>query len=317
MRPWFMAAVCLAAAFRLCVAAPPPDTGEPSADAQFRMANETRILGDNARDGGRLADATNAYREALSAYVRLADKYPEWQPGVLKFRINYCSNQLESLAKKRDGAKAPSSVTPPSRAIEPPPAGRPQLKDVKTGAKRLLLKGETEKARELLMEGLRLDPDDITVRLLTGISQCQAGEFAGALDLIKQVLVEAPSNACAHVVLSTIYFAQGKKAETEQELQLAIELNPKLMAPHYDMARLMMMNTPPDVAKARSHYTKAVQLGATPDRNFELLLTEEPAPTPVPVPAPEAAPVPAPEVAPEAPPAPAAPPVNTPPAPAP
>jgi len=286
------------------VAETPPDTDEPSADAQFKTANDTRIKGDDARDGGRVGEATRAYREALSAYMRLAAKYPDWQPGVMKFRINYCNNQLEALMKKLDGVTVQSSESPEPRVIETPAPVEvpPQIKDIKGVAKQLLLKGETAKARELLLEGLRQDPDDITVRLLTGISQCQTGEFAGALDLVKQVIVEAPSNACAHVVLGTLYFAQGKKAETEQELRRAIELNPNLTAAHYDMARLLMMNVPPDVVRARSYYAKAVQLGASPDRNFEALLKEEPAPK---------APAPA-----KTPAAPAAKPVSTPSAPA-
>ena len=304
MKPWFIAALCLATAIRLCVAETPPETGELSADAQFKAANETRIKGDNARDGGNTGEAALAYREAMTAYQKLANKYPDWQPGVMKFRITYCSNQLEALTKKTAGGTLPPPEAAEQRVPETPATPAAQMKNIKAGATQLLLKGETVKARELLMEGMRLDPDDITVRLLTGISQCQAGEFDGAVDLVKQVLVEAPSNACAHVVLGTILFSQGKTAEAEQELRRALESSPNLKAAHYDLARLLMMNVPPDVVQARSHYTKAIQLGATPDRSFESLLNEEPAPVAPPAPA-------------QTPPVPAADPVNKPPAPAP
>ena len=293
MKQGVIVLLCLAAAVRLCLAEPPPDTGEPSADQQFKSAYETLARGDEARDRGQTAEATRRYQEALAAYMRLATKYPDWQSGVVKFRVNYCNNQLEALMKKLDGHDLPpadASEHAPEAAAEP----MFTLKDVKLYAERLLMAGETEKARALLTEGLSLDPDDVTVRLLTGIVQCQAGEYAGASDLVKQVLAEAPSNACAHVVMGTIYFALGERTEAEKELLCAIEIKPDLKAAHYDMARLLLTADPPDVPRAREHYQTAIDLGAARDGSLELLLKDTPATNAPPVvtepPAPPAAP---------------------------
>lgn len=271
MKQKFMAILCLAAAVRLCTAEPPPDTGEPPADLQFKGAYEALAKGDEARDRGKTADATRWYQEALAAYMKLAQKYPEWQSGVVKFRINYCNNQLEALMKKLDG-HTPQPIDTSERVPASTPAVVLTLNDVKTGARQLLIAGETEKARALLAEGLGLDPDDITVRLLTGIAQCQGGEYAGAFDLVRQVIAESPSNACAHVVMGTVHFALGQNKAAEKEIRRALELKPDMKAAHYDLARLLVVANPPDGAQARDHYQTAVKLGAAPDASFELLL---------------------------------------------
>jgi tetratricopeptide (TPR) repeat protein len=276
VKSWPIAIVSLTTVVQLSMAEPPPDTGEPPADLQFKGAYETLARGDEARDRGRASEAARLYREALAAYMRLARKYPDWQTGVVNFRINYCNNQLEALMKKIDGSQ-PRPVDTPERD---PGAGSnptPGLQQIKTDARQFLIKGETEKARSLLGEGLRVNPDDTTLRLLVGIAQCQAGQFASASDLVKQILVESPSNACAHVVMGTIHFALGEKKGAEKELLCAIELNPNLKSAHYDLARLLLMATPPDPDRAKDHYRKAVQLGAVPDKNLELLLKDTPA----------------------------------------
>ena len=126
----------------------------------------------------------------------------------------------------------------------------------------------------LLGEGRRLDPADTSICLLFAMTQCQAGEFTDATNVVQRVLDESPSNACAHVVMGTAYFALGKREQAGKELQRALEINPALESAHYDLARLLLMAQPPDLQGAQEHYGKAVQLGAEPDRSLETLLKE-------------------------------------------
>ena len=72
--------------------------------------------------------------------------------------------------------------------------------------------------------------------------------------------------------MGTVHFALGQNREAEKEIRRALELKPDLKAAHYDLARLLVVVTPPDIAQARDHYQTAVKLGAAPDASFELLL---------------------------------------------
>lgn len=234
---------------------------------QLKNAYYTLVKADEARDNENFTEAMELYREALHSYVRLSRTYPDWQPGAIRFQITYCNNQLEAVLKKMD-----MKILSPELEGTAAGEGEPDLEAIKSTAKLLLKKEETAKARSLLLEGLRLDPDDKTVRLLMGIVHCQAREFENAVHLLEQLVKEDHTNANAHIVLGTAYFGLGRFPDAREEMERAMQLDPDLNEAHYNLTQILLATTPPDLKAARYHYKRALDLGSEPDESLEFLL---------------------------------------------
>lgn len=265
----------------LCSISAPAQKEEP-AIVQFRNAYQVLVDADNARDSSNLLEAVRLYKQATMLYKHLSEAYPDWQPGVVKFRTIYCNNQLDSALKKIDLSDKNSLTgqTSGSAREDNPMAAIIEMKsarekneqtlvDIKDQARTLLLKGKSTEARTLLMTALKIDPDDSTIRLLISIAQCDAGNFADAVFILKQLLDEDPSSANAHLALGTAYFGLGRFADAEQEIKRAMAINPRLAAAHYDLAQVMLLTTPRDINAARQYYKSAVALGCKRDKDFE------------------------------------------------
>lgn len=261
---------------------------EPTAVVRFREAYTYLTKADEARDSGDNKEAIELYRTALMDYVKLSKKYPEWQPGVVRFRITYCDNQLESLMRGMDQQIARSQpaggdITKPAKAVTDDKrisvavgpkvtmVGERQLnlEVIRSTAELCLKNGEVEKARSLLLEGMHLDPDSIAVRLLMALAQCQGGRHEDAMYIVEQVIEENPDNAMAHALLGTALFGLGRTDESRSELDIASKLDPGMAEAHYNLAQLFLWMSPPNEDKAETHYRKAVELGAARDTNLE------------------------------------------------
>lgn len=265
----------------------------PAAE-QFNETYDTLMLADKARDQENLADAVILYRHALDSYMKLAQKYPDWQPGTTRFRITYCKNQFEALLKKME-EKSQQNITTEQESQQnvmmkeesrqnagmagqdiQPDIGQDiepaHLEVIKSTAKLLLKEGETAEARQVLMKGLHLEPDDKTIRLLMGMLHCQANEFENAMYMLEPLVEEDPSNANARVVLGTAYFGLGRIPDAKAEMKCAVNLNPRLSEAHYNLTQILLSTTPPDLDGARYHYKKALDLGSKPDKDLNFLL---------------------------------------------
>jgi len=265
-------------------AAPPRET--PAVE-HFRRAHDLLIRADEARDRGDHAAAVGAYREALAAYAGLAQRYPEWQPGVTRFRISYCDSQIEALVKLTAGA--PLSGAPPAPPADPgdkpalplaPPA--PEMSAAREDAAReaaararlLMAEGRDEEARAALVGALRDDPDDPAVRTLLGLTHCRAGEYQNAMYVMEAVVFDNPSDPIARLALGAAYFGIGRMADAREQVERAIVIEPESAAAHFNLAQIMLAADPPDIAAARLHYDKAVELGAERDEAIDAALGE-------------------------------------------
>lgn len=244
---------------------------EASAIAQFRDAYRTLALADQARDDGHWSEAVSIFEQAHEMYRSLSRKYPDWQPSVVRFRVSYCASQIRALQKRlaadRDGRTAPRR-----RAPTPAPAGERGMAGLVGTARGLMDDGDPLRARALLLDGLRLDPDDGTVRLLLAVSQCQAGNHEDAVYLLKPLIEEDPGNAPAHVVLGAAYFGLGGLAEAAKEMGRAIALRPRLAEAHFNLAQVYLAMDPPLDAEAQEAYRRALGLGAPADSDVEARL---------------------------------------------
>jgi tetratricopeptide (TPR) repeat protein len=266
-----------------CAAA--EDTGKPSAALEFKKTQQILSNADQARDTANYVDAFKYYRDALNAYIRLSKAYPDWQPGVTQFRIAYCSNQIEAVLKKIDDKTlsqlipGPATTADPAEPlitsrIEETPATKTRPDTARIEAKLLLEKGETAKAREVVMEALKASPDDRNLRLIMGTIHCRANEFDNCAYLMESLVQEDQSNAYARVILGTAYFGLGKIPDAMREMRQALVINPKLSEAHYNLVQLYLASAPADTNAARAHYKTALQLGAKRDKNLDFLLVE-------------------------------------------
>ena len=280
---------------------------EETAGVRFNNAYQILLNADQSLDNNNLEEALRLYREAWFIYINLSKQYPDWQPGLMKFRLIYCDNQIESLLKRgvksSDVSGAPAAQLPPSadedkqpRQIPTPapPVSTPdtlpesknalettteinqsKLNEIAAESRNLIKSGNMPKARELLVKGISISPDNKTFRLLLGIVHCKQNEFENAMYLLTPLVEENPSDAYAHMTLGTAYFGLGRITEALKEMESAVKLNPNLGEAHFNLAQIQLANTRPNIESARSHYKKALELGSKPDENLNFLLKEK------------------------------------------
>ena len=258
--------LCLAPGFGMCNV---QQEDKSTAGDQFKATYRMLLMADEARESEKYRTAIDLYRRTLESYAALSRKYPDWQPAVVRFRGNYCDDQVKALLKKINKPEAPEE-TP--AIIDPGMPSHHTVKDVEKElseivprARQLILDGKSSEALAILLEGLRLAPDNETVRLLTGTAQCRERRFDDALHLLKQLVRETPSNAMARVVMGTAYFGLGRTEEAINELRKALDADPSLSEAHFNLARALITLKPPRIKEARDHYSKALSLGAKPD----------------------------------------------------
>ena len=256
--------------------------GGAAAAAEAAYARLTKA--DEAREAHEWTVAPGLYRDALAAYTELRRAYPEWQPAVIGFRITYCRNQIDKVLQL---AASAGQAAEPVETSEPaaPPIRRAgavrdtmaaEVKKISTTAAGCLKAGKTAEARRMLMDGLRLDPDALGVRLLLGVAQCQAGDYGDASYVLAPLVDEYPGYAAARLALAAALLGQGKTDEAIVQTRKAIEISPNVAEAHLDMARLLLLTKPADPVSAKAAYEKAVALGAARDADLETRLNPSP-----------------------------------------
>ena len=65
--------------------------------SQFLTAYNSMALADWLKEKGMRAEAADCYTEALNLFLKVSADYPQWQPAVVSFRINYCREALKRL----------------------------------------------------------------------------------------------------------------------------------------------------------------------------------------------------------------------------
>jgi Flp pilus assembly protein TadD len=281
---------------------PEAPAGRP-AGLQFRDAHAGLVAADAARDRADYAAAVQLYRESAAEYARLSAKYPDWEPGMTRFRRSYCENQLQAAEMRLERVRAEGNAAPPAAGPEPvgdepaaeegpgaaaganpvgdePAAGEGPgasiaedraevLKQLGDTAADLIRRGKTMEARELLIRGIELNPDHLVTRMLLGIIHSMEGQHDQAVYILRGVAEECPWNARAKILLAAAYFGVGRILSAETELRKALELDSLLPEAHYNLALVLLAMDPPDRETATKSYTRSLELGAPPDPAME------------------------------------------------
>ena len=273
-------------------------TRKPAA-ARFHSAYRTLIQADIARDEQRFSDAVEHYSTAGETYARLMRDYPDWEPGATRFRLQHCQQELKRLKRLLEENRADTGGRRPTT---PAPAARTpvnRLLAIKITGVELLEQDKPEEARQMLLDGMDVNPDDVGLRVLLGIAQCHAGRHHDALFLLRNVVEEEPDNAHAHAALGAAYFGLARYADAASEMTKASDSNPALCEPHFNLAQVLLAMDPPDPGGASYHYRKSLNLGGKRDATLEKRLQtasepakKAPAPASVRVPTPSKRPSP-------------------------
>ncbi len=260
------------------------DADEVAALNLLKRAQEVLLRADQARDEDRMTEAARMYETALILYNRLAAEYPGWQAGLVKFRQAYCEVKVGELSQRKEGDPGwqagawqigpPAPPTNVQESVSRPdahagPESKSELTPILAKAREFLETGKPDEAIKALLQGLRIDPDHATLRLMVGLAQCQAGKFEDALFVLNPLVLEHPMNASAHLALGTAYFGLDRIEAARLALEQALILDPGLHAAHYNLAQILLGQKPPDREGAQRHYREALRLGAERDRELE------------------------------------------------
>lgn len=268
-----------AAAVALFALGPAPALSqEKTADVQFRDAYKTVQLADAAYEREDWSRARQLYSQAVETYNLLRTRYPDWQPGVVDFRIRYCTRRIDTLpSPEPDETEAvirarpeppPQLPPPPPAETVPSPAERKAaqaLRNLVDASRRQLLAGNASSARDSLIAAMKISPDNETIRLLLAFAQCQLGQFTAAATMLDNLIEDNPSSAEAYLYRGMARMGLGRVSDAVADMQQSVVLNPASRDAHYDLAQALLLKSPPDTSGALRHYRKSIELGGPED----------------------------------------------------
>ncbi len=81
-----------------------------------------------------------------------------------------------------------------------------------------------------LNRAMAIHPQDLTARTLVASLKLQTGAVEEAVQILQQVIAEAPENVEAHVQLATAYYRLKRKEDGDREREIVNRLNRELQA---------------------------------------------------------------------------------------
>ena len=113
------------------------------------------------------------------------------------------------------------------------------IQDMVANARKLLGSGQLDRARDVLLDVVRVDPAQGDALLMLGFIEKEAGRPADAERWVRQCVETSPNSAEARVNLGVLVSAQGREAEAEREFRSALRINPSLAMAHYSLAKTL------------------------------------------------------------------------------
>jgi tetratricopeptide (TPR) repeat protein len=258
-------------------------------NAQLQAADETWRAGNQQK-------ASELYQAAAETYQQAEKLVPNMQNGLIRFRISYCSSQVNQILNaSREKAKADQprvSVTHPpglARGADTPP---PMLPDDPMAApvassetvnipreiaiaQRFILSDHPEDALISLVKVLRADPANRRGLLLMATVRVQQGRYDDAIVTI-ETLRETEEDEAVLLLASGAYCGAGRYFDALLALDKLMKKSPELPQAHINMAYLLLEMTPEKRADAETYYKHALKLGSARDAMLEKKLGLKP-----------------------------------------
>jgi len=128
--------------------------------------------------------------------------------------------------------------------------------------------GEHKLAKSKLEKALAIQPKLHRARVTLGQAYLDAGDLYLAVSTLSRAVADQPRDAQAHNYLAVAARELGWVDGAERELQAAVAADPTFAEAHYNLALVYMERRPPAPELARRHYFRALDLGATADRDL-------------------------------------------------
>lgn len=202
-----------------------------------------------------------------------------------------------ATGKKTETPRVETRPTPPVPA---------ELIPMANEAKEQFERGNYRQAEKGYQEVLSKAPDNIYARSNLGVVQYRSGKYKSAEETFRKVIAVSPDDAFSHRTLGIIYYTQGKldqavgdltkalaiapkdpiahnylgiaasakgwQEAARKELETAIALDPSYADAHFNLAVIYATTPPVDKVNAKTHYKRAIELGAEPEPALEQLL---------------------------------------------
>ena len=145
--------------------------------------------------------------------------------------------------------------------------------------------GQFQHSRKHLLAAFAANPDNLDTSLLLAELACAERDFTKALRVLENVFTKHPDHPQVRFLFGSAYMGLGQIGRAEEEWLKAAELDPAFSEAHYNLARLLLMRNPTNMAGAREHYLHSVKAGGERDKHLEQVFSlsdTAPAPTPAP-----------------------------------
>ena len=253
-------------------------------NAQLQAADEVWHVGN-------MAKAAEFYQAAADTYRQAEQLSPNMENGLIRFRISYCSNQVDQIQKaaKESAKPEPVAITHPpaltrgSEGVTPPTdeawaSSAAKVVDPRRElalAQRLITSEHPEDAVPSLVKVLRDDPTNRLAVLLMATVRVQQGRYDDAIVTIEG-LRDANEDAAVLLLASGAYCGAGRYFDALLALDQVLKKNPDLPQAHINMAYLLLEMSPDKRDEAASYYKYALKLGIPRDALLEKRLNMKP-----------------------------------------
>jgi tetratricopeptide (TPR) repeat protein len=133
--------------------------------------------------------------------------------------------------------------------------------------------GLVKRGRDLLLAAFARDPDNVDTILLLASLACAERDFNRALRTLTPFAQQHPDHPRVRFLLGSAHMGLGHLDQAEAEWRKAVALDPRFSEAHYNLARLLLLQNPADLAGAREHYRLSLQAGGERDEHLEKLFT--------------------------------------------
>ena len=235
-------------------------------------------------EDGKVAEAIDAYRRALSELDRVERENPERvnmpEFATLRNKRAYVTAAIDSLMLSQARANAKTVAVSDTTELERKLAEEKAPKDAKPAA---VKKAEAEKPAAVEKPAERAEkpveprkpaaaapakPRSLRDRVIADIEK---GDWAAADLGIRELLAARPNDAVALNLKASLEAEQGRLKDAESTLDQAIMSNPRSPHAYYNMADLMLRRDPPNAGAARRYYETGRAMGGPRAERLEAL----------------------------------------------
>ncbi|MCX6958671.1 MAG: tetratricopeptide repeat protein [Verrucomicrobiae bacterium] len=132
--------------------------------------------------------------------------------------------------------------------------------------------GKMSEAESTLKKACAQDSKKSFAFTTLGIVHYRQERFDDAEKVLRQAVAINDQDFTAHNYLGIVLAASGKSKAGESEIMKSIEINPSYADAHFNIAVIYATGKPPAKEMAKTHYKKAVALGAPADTTLEKLI---------------------------------------------